>query len=311
MITLDAVERVRRSDLVVIPIVTVFSSMEDEHSAKRRGVSGAHGYAARFRAEVEYQWTKRTLIPRDVRAITESARVLVNYQSVADQVRAIPGHAPIEIVPYATEAAFEEPLRPRPRPKALAGLGPAAAPLLVRVSRHDSRKGLDVLIEALGILRRSDIPFRACLVGPGPLLETHRRLARAHGIGDSVELVGYAPDPVAYLQHADVFCLPSLQEGSGSLSLLEAMQTGATIVASDVDGIPEDVTDGESAVLVPPGDAGALADGLARVLGDTQLRNRLAGRARVVFEERFSADVFSRSVRDLYHELLREASAGG
>jgi glycosyltransferase involved in cell wall biosynthesis len=140
----------------------------------------------------------------------------------------------------------------------------------------------------------------------GELLDAHRRLARRLGLADAVALPGWVPDSFPYLQHADVFVLPSLQEASGSMAAIEAMQAGVAIIASRLDGIPEDLADGDDAVLVPPGDAVALAGALGRVLGDAGDRARLARRARQVFETRFSPEALTRALRDLYAEMLAE-----
>ena len=111
------------------------------------------------------------------------------------------------------------------------------------------------------------------------------------------------PESGPYLRAADIFVLPSLQEGSGSVALLEALQAGTVIVASNVDGIPEDVTDGESALLVEPGGVDQLGQALARLLMDRGLRQRLSRRARKVFAERFSAEVFTAALRATYAGL--------
>ena len=108
---------------------------------------------------------------------------------------------------------------------------------------------------------------------------------------------GWVPDPFPYLRAADVFVLPSLQEGSGALALLEALQAGCAVVASDIDGVPEDVVHGENGLLVPPGDATALGRMLETVLVDAGLRARLAKGARATFETRFSADVFAAAIQ--------------
>jgi glycosyltransferase involved in cell wall biosynthesis len=84
------------------------------------------------------------------------------------------------------------------------------------------------------------------------------------------------------------------------------MQAGAAIVASNVDGIPEDCADGESALLVPPGDANALSQALERLLGDAELRRRLGGAARATFAARFSPDAFAAAIGALYAELEAE-----
>jgi glycosyltransferase involved in cell wall biosynthesis len=176
-------------------------------------------------------------------------------------------------------------------------------PLIVSVSRHDGRKGLDVLIAALADLRVRGIQFRACLLGTGILLEAHRRLAERTGLARSVAFPGRVPDVVPYLIRTDVFVLPSLEEGSGSVSLLEALQGGTSIVASAIDGAPEDVTDGHDAILVPPGDGNALQSALGRLLENPALRARLAGCARATYERRFAPEPTVAALRELYTEM--------
>jgi glycosyltransferase involved in cell wall biosynthesis len=185
----------------------------------------------------------------------------------------------------------------------MAALGPCEAPLIVAVSRHDSRKGVDVLLRALAKLRERNVAFRAFLVGGGLLIEQHRRLAERLNLDGTVAIEGVTPDSYAYLRHADVFALPSLEECSGSMSMLEAMQAGVAIVASAVDGIPEDVTDGDSAVLVEPGNVDQLTHAIERLLGDAGLRGRLQRRARETYVEKFSAEKFIAALSDLYAEL--------
>ena len=116
-------------------------------------------------------------------------------------------------------------------------------------------------------------------------------------------ITGYVDDVFAYLQHADVYVLPSLEEGSGSVALLEALQAGTAVVASGCDGIPENVADGAEAVLVEPGSVGALEAALATVLEDADLRERLAAGARKAYEERFSAPAFVAALGRTYADL--------
>ena len=183
------------------------------------------------------------------------------------------------------------------------GAAATQAPLVVAVARHDPRKGLDVLLRALALLRAGGVPLRACLVGGGPLIEAHRQLAAKLGLGESVAIVGPVPEIPPYLAPADVFVLPSRSEQSGSLSLLEALLAGKAVVASAVDGIPEDVTDGVDALLVPPDDPAALAGALRRVLADPGLRARLARRGAATFAARFAPAVVASALRELYTGL--------
>lgn len=232
--------------------------------------------------------------------------MLVNYESVRkmffDQFGA---GAEVRLAPYSSESAFlrEEAQESSAVPPSLAALRPADAPLIVSVSRHDPRKGVDLLLRALAELRDTGAPFRACLIGGGHLLDAHRRLAEQLRLGDRVAVEGWVPDPRPYLREADVYVLPSLQEGSGSVSLIEAMQAGVAVVASNIDGIPEDVLDGESALLVEPGNPTALSDALGRLATDPDLRHRLARKARETFIARFQPDSFANALREIYAEM--------
>lgn len=92
-----------------------------------------------------------------------------------------------------------------------------------------------------------------------------------------------------YLEAMDVFVLPSLWEGL-SLALLEAMFHGLPVVATAVNGTPEAVADERTGLLVPPGDPGALADAMARLARDPELRTRLGTAGREEAERRFTVE---------------------
>jgi glycosyltransferase involved in cell wall biosynthesis len=291
-------------------IVNAYTAIEHEARGKLKGVNGNHGLSRRFQHLIEYVWTGACLNNYERRLYSGAQLVITNYKSVMRRLGDRYG-ASVRMVrtPYATEMAFlrnpEQPMPVEPPidlPHGLESLKPSGAPLIVAVSRQDPRKGIDILLQALAELRSRGVAFRACIVGGGLLLEAHQRLARRLGLGESVMLTGRAPDSYSYLRHADVFALPSLQEGSGSVSLLEALQAGAAVVASNLDGIPEDVTDGDSALLAEPGDVADLSRALERVLTDAELRERLQRRARETFIEKFSAEAFTDALRWIYAE---------
>lgn len=296
-----AAAALRRAGQPTAAVVSAYDSLLREVEAKRRGWRPEHGLAQRLSLAVELAWARAVVPPLERRTYQRAERVLVNYESVR-RILAERYGARRDVVRlrYASERAFvDEPAESPPPP----GLPAGRAPLLVAVSRHDPRKGLDVLLRALVRLRAAGVPFRACLVGRGPLLAAHRRIAERAGLGDAVALTGYVPDPWPFLRAADVFALPSLAEGSGSLSLLEALQAGAAVVASRVDGLGEDLRHGEDGLLVPPGDDAALARALARLLADAPLRAALARRGRATFESRFGAGSFAEALRQVYEEL--------
>jgi glycosyltransferase involved in cell wall biosynthesis len=141
------------------------------------------------------------------------------------------------------------------------------------------------------------------------LLEAHRQLAARLGLAGSVALPGFVADSFAFIRAADIFVLPSLEEGSGSVALLEALQAGVPILASRVDGIPEDVTHGVDAMLVEPANVEELARLLARLAADAPLRASLGLRARRTFETRFSAPALATALAGVYSALEEEASS--
>ena len=228
----------------------------------------------------------------------------LNYASVRELVQTEFGlRDDLRMLPYTSEFAFRDSDSHRhpAMPEAILGL---PRPLIVSVSRHDPRKGLHILLQALSRLRATGVSFSACLVSGGALFEAHRQLVTRLRLGDVVTTPGWVPDPYPFLRHADIFVLPSVEEGSGSVALLEALELGLPVVASRLDGIPEDVEDGESGVLVEPGDIGALTEGLQRVLSDDALRQKLASNARHTFEARFSPEAMTHALGALYEEFL-------
>jgi glycosyltransferase involved in cell wall biosynthesis len=294
-----------RRGVEAVPIASAYTTLDHESEAKVSGLAPPHGLRQRLAYRISNQWVRAIAAPSEQRGYVGSARVLVNYESVRHLLRDVCGPAvDIRRVPYAAPAAFRPDAdRPTPLPAPVAGLRPADAPLIVSVSRHDPRKGVDVLLLALARLASDGVPARACLVGPGPLLAAHRRLADELRLGDRVVITGRVDDVVPYLHAADIFVLPSLEEGSGSVSLLEALQSGTAIVASRCDGIPEDLTDERDALLVPPGDVAGLQAALTRLLRDPTLRGRLATHARSVYETRFSADALVSALAETYADF--------
>ncbi|MDZ7674155.1 MAG: glycosyltransferase family 4 protein [Acidimicrobiales bacterium] len=159
--------------------------------------------------------------------------------------------------------------------------GPATstdAPTIFFCGRHEPRKGLAVLLEALQHLG-GDV--RVWIGSDGPETE---RLQAVYAGDPRLEWLGRLTDEdkIARLRGADVFCSPALMGESFGVVLLEAMAAGTAVVASDLDGYRNVATHGADALLPPVDDAEALADALARVLGDAAVRGALveAGRAR-------------------------------
>ncbi|MFF3836672.1 glycosyltransferase family 4 protein [Streptomyces sp. NPDC001930] len=173
-------------------------------------------------------------------------------------------------------------------------------------------KGLIHLIEALAKLRTENPDAHLVVVGKraedGPVAAAIER----YGLAGAVEFVKGISDAelVDLVRSAQVSCVPSLYEGF-SLPAAEAMATGTALVATTGGAIPEVAgADGETCLAVPPGDAGALAAALGRVLGDAGLRARLgaAGRTRVL--ERFTWAKAAQGTAELYREAVALQGAG-
>jgi glycosyltransferase involved in cell wall biosynthesis len=146
-------------------------------------------------------------------------------------------------------------------------------------------------------------PLRLVFGGEGDAQGLRRRAAEL-GIADRIELPGWLgpAERDAELRKAAVFCLPSHAEGL-PMSMLEAMAARKPVVATNVGGIPETLRDGDNGLLVPPRDEQALARALARLLGDTALRDRLAERARATIEQQYSTEVVCGQLSAIYREL--------
>jgi len=139
-----------------------------------------------------------------------------------------------------------------------------------------SHKGQLTLIDAARRLSTSHPDIHFVLVGSG---RDEQRVREAAADLGNVSFPGWVENVGDYLAAFDLFALPSLREGFGSI-LVDAMQFGLPVVASAVGGIPDIVVDAETGVLVPPGDAAALAAAIASLNTDTELRNAMSEAAR-------------------------------
>jgi glycosyltransferase involved in cell wall biosynthesis len=176
-------------------------------------------------------------------------------------------------------------------------------PLIVAVGRLKAPKDFLTLVRALGRLEPGS--FEAVIVGDGPDRVRLEDEIRALGLAGCLTLAGERRDVPELLAAADVFALASSSEGM-PVSVLEAMAAGLPVVASRVGGVPEQVVDGETGVLVDPGDAEDLADALSRLLGDVELRRRLGAAGRARAEQAFDLEPFRRAHLELYsRELAR------
>jgi glycosyltransferase involved in cell wall biosynthesis len=142
------------------------------------------------------------------------------------------------------------------------------APRIVAAGRLHPKKGFDVLIAALALLRDQGRGFECDIAGEGDERSKLEGLIDQHALGDRVRLVGWR-DASAFLATGDVFAFPSYQEGF-PLVLLEAMAVGLPVAASAIPGPIEMIAEGVDGTLVAPGDPAALAQALAGLIAAPQ-----------------------------------------
>jgi glycosyltransferase involved in cell wall biosynthesis len=188
---------------------------------------------------------------------------------------------------------------PPAAPARLAG----AAPRLLMLGELGPRKGTAEVVAALATPEVRVRRWTAVIAGNGPVEEFRGRVAGL-GLSDRVHLPGWQSSERvrALLQAADILLLPSRQEGL-PMAILEAMATGVAVVSTPVGAIPDAIIDGETGLLVPPGDTFALASAVLILLGDPELRRRLAANARERFEAMFTIARTADAVASLYREL--------
>lgn len=166
--------------------------------------------------------------------------------------------------------------------------------------RLDPEKGLDVLIEAVALLRAK--PFRLLLVGRGSDEYTAhlKALIAGKGVQDKVVFTGFVNPVMAYVASADIGVLPSIVPEGCSLSAQEHLSQGHPVVVTNNGGQREYVVEGSNGLLVPPGDAQALANALAALIDNEELRQRMGRQAKADFDDHLSYEHFYEKIMKIY-----------
>ena len=253
-------------------------------------------------------------LPARSAALRERVRQAVeSIDQIVTVSRAIQGEAescgtprrPVQVVANGADTSV---FMPHDMAEARARLGlPADDRVVTYVGKLVPRKGVDVLIEAMGLLaarRDGGAPFLV-MAGIGELREALEARARELGVGDRIRFVGKIPhDDVAwYMAAGEFFVLPSHSEGLPTVCC-EALNCARPVVATAVDGTPEIVRHEDTGLLVPAGDAEALAAALGRMLDEPGLRDRLADRALAVGRDEYTWAANARRNAELYAELV-------
>lgn len=230
-------------------------------------------------------------------------RIIASADSVRDfyvkQVHADP--AKVDVIYNAVDFAQADATMSKAEMRTSLRL-PSDARVAGVIARLTEQKGHRYLFEALAsVPALSNVHL--LVVGGGERRDALGRDVSAKGLSSRVHFLGPRRDLGNLLAAMDVFVLPSLWEGL-PLSMVLAMGAGVPVVATRVAGIPEVVDDGRTGLLVPPRDAGALGEALARVCSDAQLRARIGAAARAAVLPRFGIDRYVDSIVGLYDRLL-------
>lgn len=186
-------------------------------------------------------------------------------------------------------------------------------PVVGMIGRITPGKGHHILLRAAAQLLRRGRDLRLVFVGaPDPncsedasYLRGLDSSARELGLEGKIQWLGYQADPNPYYALFDVLAIPSTVSEGLPLVALEARQWGVPVIGSRVGGIPEVVQEGVNGLLVPPADAGALAESLENFLGDLALRSQLRAGARAPIDSRFSAETFKSAIFGTVSGLCR------
>jgi len=190
----------------------------------------------------------------------------------------------------------------RPDPTRMEG-GPLR---IITVARLHYAKGYQFMIPALAFLRDRGLAFHYRIVGAGPFESEIRKLVAERRLESRIEIMGSrSTDEIAELLRAsDLFVLPSFGIGEGTpAAVCEAMSAGLPVVATTVGGLADMITEGVHGYLVPPSDAQALADAVARVAQDHKLRSQMSAAARAKAVEQYGCDAAAERILEKIGQL--------
>ncbi len=258
-----------------------------------------HGYAfaGHFSRELSrraYREIERALAPF-------AARVVCVCEAEGRLARSVGRAARVRVIYNGIEPTGDGPTDPRVAELARQG------PLLSAMTQLRPGKGLETLLDALPAILAVHPLLQVAVGGDGPELGALRARARARGVHAAVHFLGRCPEPLEVLRGSQIFVHPSLAE-SFPYAILEAMAVGLPVVASDVGGIGEAISDGEQGLLTAPGDRAALTRALIELLADGGRRSAMGAAAKARLEQRFTRAGMLDRTAALYAEVLRPSN---
>lgn len=174
---------------------------------------------------------------------------------------------------------------------------------LLTVGRLIKIKRIDLIIDAIGILKKEFPQIGLTITGNGPLENELKEYVTKAGLNSSVIFLGYVPDPTSTYNSADIFVISSASEGS-PIALIEAMAASLPIIATSVGAIPEMLINRKNAIIIPKNDLKALVDSLRHLIVCPNLSKALGDAARQSFLRNYTADVMAKSYFETYKNII-------
>jgi glycosyltransferase involved in cell wall biosynthesis len=217
--------------------------------------------------------------------------------------------SPSRVISIPTGVDLER-FHPQPPDAALRkslGLG-SQGPLVGAVTFLRPEKGMEVLIEAVRLLKNTVPTLKCLIIGDGGEKLTLLARIRDLGLEHCVHLVGFRQDIPALLSLLDVVVIPSFEEGIPQ-SLTQALAMERPVVASAVGGVPEVVKDGVTGLLVPPRNPAVLAEKISFILNNPSTGARMGKSGRQVIQERYSMECMLTQTENVYRRLFQSLNS--
>jgi 1,4-alpha-glucan branching enzyme len=278
-------------------IHTIHGVLADEYE-QTKGI----GYAS-FRGRIANCFMQRLAkLEAETAQNSKSIVTISHYSSEKIQKYYSIAKNKIQIVPNGVDV---EKFKPMNRETARRKFGLGNEPCVLFVGSLIPRKGLHFLIEAAKKIVKEKIKTKFYIVGDGPLKNHLMVSLKSANLIDNFKFLGNVKDETlsAVYNCADVFILPSIQEGQGIVAL-EAQASGKPVVAFDVGGINEVVHNQETGILVKQGNSDELADAFLKLSDNRVLRESMGFNARRFVTENFTWDICAQKMLHVYAEAL-------
>jgi glycosyltransferase involved in cell wall biosynthesis len=250
---------------------------------KRPYVLTMHEHLARqTRLNLDWKYCRRMI------AVSESVR-----DDLCDRLKIQPEL--VTVIPPGVEID--------PRPNLSSPLEPGHVPVITTAGPLEVVKGIPYFLGAARqvLQLRPDLEF--LVAGAGPEEANLRRVARELEIADKVTFVPYILGFADSLAATDIFCLPSLQQGLGTI-MLEAMSLGRPVIATSVGGVSSVIRDGETGLIVPPQNSSELARRILELLDQPARARAIGTQARKLVVEQYAVGRMVKRTAQLYHEIV-------